>query len=156
MLADDIGLLHVVVAKIEERQRIDNAHLVACGISLGTFVGRQEGIVASAISQSANGFHNHTFASPLRFAKEGTKVVLRVESFGQRLMEHVGKGGKEVLLSHEGVGDNRTNVSLPINEERNACASLKETVLSSSVASVHVVLANEFASLIVRVVLINP
>ena len=52
MLVDDVGLLHVVVAKIEERQRIDNAHLVARGITLGAFVGRQEGIVASAIGQS--------------------------------------------------------------------------------------------------------
>ena len=86
MLADDIGLLHVVVAKIEERQRIDNAHLVASGISLGTFVGRQEGIVASAIGQSANGFHYHTFASTFRLAKEGVEVVLGVESLGQGLV----------------------------------------------------------------------
>ena len=76
-------------------------------------------------------------------------MVLGVESLGQGLVQHVGKRGKEVLLSYEGVGDNGANVALPINEEGNACASLKETVLPSSVASVHVVLTNEFASLIV-------
>ena len=103
MLVDDVGLLHVVVAKIEEGQRIDNAHLVARGISLGTFVGRQERIVASAIGQSANGFHYHAFASALRLAKEGVEVVLGVKSLGQGLVQHVGKGGKEVLLSYEGI-----------------------------------------------------
>ena len=143
MLVDDVGLLHVIVAKVEERHGIDNTHFIARGIALGTFVGRQESIIASAISQSANGFHNQAFASSLRLAEEGIEVVLGVETFGQRLMEHVTKGGKEVLLSHEGIGDNRANVALPIHEEGNARACLKETIFSTSISAVPVVTAYE-------------
>ena len=65
------------------------------------------------------------------------------------MVKHVSKGGKEVLLSDKSIGDNGANVPLPINEEWHTSACLKETILSTSITPVHIMIAYEFLSLVV-------
>ena len=77
---------------------LNNAQFIACGIALGSAVGRDEGVVSVAVGESACGLNNHFLAGLLFLAEDRGEEVLRIQAFGDGLMDEGCKGSEEVLL----------------------------------------------------------